>query len=289
MRFFRRFLCSLLLLSLSSCGLGNSARYNDAEFPVTDDTDLVYLKRNGDNFDKNNISYSYADLTREATHDSLSKRIDGGESVFLFLHSDGCPSCQASHDDLARFFLTSGILVEGLHFTDETREAKLNVLYSITAAYPNLAKVLHSPYVTPSIYIIRNGESAVPVSFLDQRESLQNLEEFLKNLMNFTYVYTFRTFDSYLSFAKENECLVYRHGAGDAFFYDTIYPLAKHSKLHTAELQVEYFSEADKKRCEEYFGEADLGLVKGNTLSSQISVTKSPDQAGQLIRSYYKA
>ena len=165
----------------------------------------------------------------------------------------------------------------------------LGILHGLGERYPAYASAFNSTIYTPSTYLLDNANKIRVVGVENQRESLQNLEEFLKNLMNFTYVYTFRTFDSYLSFAKENECLVYQSKAEDTYFYDTIYPLAKHSKLHTAELQVEYFSEADKKRCEEYFGEADLGLVKNCVLSDQLSVTKSPDQAGQLIRSYYKA
>lgn len=280
--------CSLLLLALTSCS-STPSRPNESYFVNQDDPDLPYMTRNGDNYGRKGVSYSYDEVSRGVTVESISHEIDSGKSVFLFLHMDTCSHCSAAHDDYVNAWLDSGLEVFALKFIQSNPQPMLGILHELGERYPAYASAFNNTIYTPSTYLLDNADKIRVVGVENQRESLQNLEEFLKNLMNFTYVYTFRTFDSYLSFAKENECLVYRHGAEDAFFYDTIYPLAKHSKLHTAELQVEYFSEADKKRCEEYFGEADLGLVKGNALSSQISVTKSPDQAGQLIRSYYKA
>lgn len=279
---------SLLLLSLTACS-GKAARPNESYFSNADDPDLSYITRNGENRGKEGVGYSYQEVSREATVESISRDIDAGKSVYLFLHLDTCSHCAAAHDDYVNAWLDSGIEVYSLEFIQKDIASGMAVLHGLVERYPAYGKYLNEGIVTPSTFLLDNAEKIRAVGMENQRESLQNLEEFLKNLLNFTYIYTFRTFDSYLKFAQENDCLVYRNGIDDEFYPTQVYPLAKRSSRHTAELQTEYFSEEDLKRLDEYIGsDNQLGLIEKGALTQKTSVYESPDVAGQIIQSFYQ-
>ena len=285
----KRWIASLLLLSLSACSSQGSKRPNESYFTNPNDPDLAYVTRNGDNYGKEGIAYSYQEVMREASVDAIANDIDSGKGVFLFLHGDTCSHCSAAHDDMVGMLLDSGLEAYQAMFAMRNPSPTITMLGELASRYPAYAKYLNGHYTTPSSYFLDNEGKIRVIAIENNRESLQNLEEFVKNLFNFTTIYTFRTFDSYLRFAADYDCLAYVKDADDSFYEESVFPLAKRSSLHTAELQWEYFSEEDQKRCQDYFGENNLGLIQKGTLATSANAVKNPAEAGELVQSYYRA
>lgn len=278
---------SLLSISLFACGGAPKAHIDEDLFPFQDDGESVYLTRNGDNYTKNGLSYPYEKITHEGSFSAIDRHIKQGEASLLFLHAEGCPSCSAAHDDLTHFFLTSGVYVEGFYFTSETRQSVLVELNHIPEVYPSLSNVFTKTYYTPTMFIIRDAEHAYPVSFQDQRESLQNLDDFLKSLMNLTYIYEFTKYAEFSSFIAEKDCLTYLDEGGD-YFSSSIYPRAIHKSLHTARIHLEEASEADRESFISFFGQdKNLAKISQGKVTASYDVEKDADDAASLIESYY--
>lgn len=278
---------ALLSVAILSCSSAKS-HPDEHYFSFTDRTDAPYFTRNGDNYGKKGIAYSYQEVTRTLSTDAVIDEINHGKSIFLLLHAEGCSGCSAAHDDLVSFFLESGLEVYGGYFALNDIATTAKELERLVNCFPEYARYLSAPYYTPTIYLLDSPTKMRPVSFQDERKSLQNLEEFFKELMNFTMVYTFKTFASFQTFAKENDCLVYRNLYSQDYFYESIYPLAKHSAKHTAYLDYASFSEDDKRLCDELFqGDYEIGAVKKGVFSPLFEIDKSPEEAERFVKEYY--
>ncbi len=244
----RRFFALLLaLLCLTGCQSPSAT----GDFPHTDDASNAYVTRNGDNYGKSGLSHSYESLCRPYSRQRLEDGLANDRPTFLFLYKDYCHSCEAAHNDLVQFFLSSLIEVDGIHFTDDNTQELLAEVKSFQADHPVIGEAIGSPVVTPSIFLIKNEEKALNLQFLDHRESLQNLYDFFKGLMNFTLVYTFHAFDAFSRFYKENDCLVYMDEGKESAptsFYKDVYPLAKRSAKITAHIETNELAEAEKER-----------------------------------------
>lgn len=278
---------SFLSISLFACGGAPKAHIDESLFPFQDDGESVYLTRNGDNYTKNGLSYPYEKITHEGSFDAIDRHIKQGEASLLFLHAEGCASCSAAHDDLTHFFLTSGVYVEGFYFTSETRQAVLAELNRIPDVYPALSNVFTKTYYTPTMFILRDAEHAYPVSFQEQRESLQNLDDFLKSLMNLTYIYEFTNYAEFSSFIAEKDCLAALDD-GDGHFSSSIYPRAIHKPLHTARIRLEETSGSDKESFLAFFGQGkNLARINGGKVTASYDIEKDADDAASFIESYY--
>ncbi len=259
----RRALTLLLtLLSLTGCQQGSGT----GDFPFTDDADKSYVTRNGDNYGKSGLSHNYESVCRPFSRERLEEGLSNSRPVFFFVYKDYCHSCEDAHNDLINFFLNSKIEVDGIHFTEDNTEELLAELKIFREAHPGIAKTITSSLVTPSIFLIKNEEKALNLQFLYQRDSLQNLYNFFKELMNFTLVYTFHTYDAFTRFYKDNDCLIYMDEEEDeapTAFYENVYPLAQHSAKITAHIETEYVSDSDKAKFETLLPEHVYEVKKG--------------------------
>ncbi|MBQ7250086.1 MAG: hypothetical protein IJS37_01910 [Bacilli bacterium] len=273
-----------LLILLGLCGC--NAQTNTNAFPRTDDPDLAYVTRNGDNYGKSGINHNYESMCRPFSKDRLEEALANGRPLFLFLFSDSCSHCREAHNDLTNFFLSSSIEVEGVSFTSVTTPQVAAELTSFIVEYPALEQTITTSFVTPSIFLIKNEQKALNLQFLEQRESLQNLFDFFKGFMNFTYVYTFHSYDSFASFYKDNDCLVYVDDESDepkTPFYDILYPEAIHSDKFTAHIEWEYVSEEDRAKFSALLPGKVYEAKKGE-LSPIPSSTITPEWA----KAYYR-
>ncbi|MDY6393090.1 MAG: hypothetical protein SPL80_09700 [Bacilli bacterium] len=269
---------------LFACAHTPQNEFDPERFPFSDDPDLVYVLRNGDNFTKRGLSYSYAETTVEATLDGISSQLNHGESSLLFLHSDSCGSCKAAHDGLTHFFVSSGIKVNGVHFSDTNIAEKRATLDAILNAYPSLAPVVRyedGTYRTPTMFLIRDESHASPISFLSNIGSTDELDSFFRGLMNMPLLFEFTSYEAYSSFAKSRECLAYYDEDPEAF-HQFIYPFAIHSPVYTARIKAMELTEADRAAFAKEFGDKDLIVHKGNEV-----IKENAADATSLIESFY--
>lgn len=279
-------LLSLFALSLLSCGAKSPYQLDEERFPFTDDPDLAYIVRNGDNYTKDSASYSYSEMTVKTSLDIVSERLENNQPVLLFLHMDTCKTCQAVHDVMAHLFLSSGMLVHEAYFISGRTSETLNMLNSIGEKYPTLYELFHNSYVTPSMFLLYNTEKGVPVSFLDKKENQDELDEFFRGLLNLPLLYEFTSYASYDAFAKNHECLTY-FDDGDGFYYQNVYPRAIHKKLYTARINIEGTSSSDLALFQKRFGSDDLIHQKNGKDIQAIDVEKDAASATSLLNAYY--
>ncbi len=269
----------LSLLFLVSCAARSHPDYS--LFPFTDDKDMAYLFRNGDNYGKKGLSYSYKEVARQSEVASINAKIGRGESIFLYLYQDSCEACRSIHDDMVAYFLESGVEVWGVDFT--IKEQGLSIIDGIKKVYPALASGFDSTLVTPSGYLIKNGEKVLPLGFLSERESLQKLEEFFKNQWNYSMVFTFTEYDAFVSFSKKNDTLALIDD-GTVTARSAFLNKALHTSKATAllELTLSKPAEVDKFKTLGYAGDL-LRYEKGEVKEKASSNT---EEAKALIERY---
>lgn len=254
-----------LLLSLA-CLTGCQRSNGTADFPYTDEQDNAYMTRNGDNYGKSGLSHSYESLCRPFSRQRLEDGLSNDRPTLFFVYKDFCHSCEDAHNDLTNFFLSSLIEVEGIHFTNDNEKELLSELALFRNAHPGIAQTITSTLLTPSIFLIKNEGKALNLQFMDQRDSLQNLYNFFKGLMNFTMVYNFHSFDAFTRFYQENDCLIYMDEDGQSTptsFYEDVYPLAKRSPKITAHIETAEVSSEDKSRFQNLLPEKIYESKKG--------------------------
>ena len=270
-----------LLSALLLCSCAVASHPDLKKFPFTDDADNPYLVRNGDNYRKSGIGYSYQELTLATDADDIVERLTHGESVLLFLHQDNCPSCSSHHDDLASFFLDSGAAVFGIDFTDVS--AGFAIINSLKEKLPYTKSMFPTEMVTPSMFMLKNLEKGYPIEFLSEDTSVDALENFFAERINFTLVYDFTSYSSYSSFIKDYDCLTYLVD-GDDSIENAIYPTAFHNDKPLARFNLSKASEQDQASMKSFLGDAKVGLVKGKQAKEKAS---SSDEAISLINRYY--
>ena len=284
----KRLIWLTLLPALVACGTSNVPDARDA-FPFEDDPDRPYLTRNGDNFGVEGVGRAYQDVMRELTKESFVQNIERGESFLIYLHQDNCRNCQAAHDDILNFVLDSDVLMYSVHFTPDNIPEKCSMLNGLDDEFPSLSNVLDGEYHTPDMILFKNAEKAYPVSFYSERNPLQNLYNFFKNLFNFTYVYHFSAWDKFESFVQENGCLAYVNEKEEpSFFYENIYPKAKVSEKITAVLDTELMTESDLTKLNEKYGEEKtLFTIEKGQKKRSLNVADQRDDSLEMIRDYY--
>ena len=277
----RAFALLLALCSLTGCQ--QSCAYD--AFPNVDDPTLSYLTRNGDNYGKQGHNYPYETVCRPFLKERLEEGLDNGRATMLFLYGDTCSHCEQAHNDLVDFFVGSGIEVEGVRFNSETQTQYVRDLNAFGAEHPILGRTLSSPYYTPTLYIIKNEEKILSLQFQSHRESLQTLFDFFKGIINFTWVFNFHSYDSFVSFYKQNDCLIYCDDEAEVAptsFYRDFYPVAIHSAKKTAHIEWEYVSEEDKPRFMSLLSE-NVSLAK----KGELTPVPSSEITSDWIKDYY--
>ncbi len=277
----RAFALLIALCSLTGC----QQTYAYDVFPNPDDPTLAYLTRNGDNFGKQGHNYPYQSVCRPFLKERLEEGLANERATMLFLYGDTCSHCEQAHNDLVDFFVGSGVEVEGVRFNAETQAQYVADLNAFGAAHPTLGRTLSSPYYTPTLFIIKNEEKILSLQFQNHRDSLQTLFDFFKEIINFTWVFNFHTYDSFVSFYQQNDCLVYcdepAEEAPTTFFQD-FYPVAIHSNKKTAHIEWEYVSEEDRNRFNELLP-STVSLAK----KGELSPVPSSDITSSWINNYY--
>lgn len=284
----KRTLWLAFLPSLVACSASNNPNAREA-FPFENDPDRPYLTRNGDNYGIEGVGRAYQDVMRELSKDDFIQNIENGESFLIYLHQDNCRNCQAAHDDILNFLLDSEVMMYSVHFTPDNIPEKCNMLNDLGAEFPSLSNVLDGEYHTPDMILFKNAEKAYPVSFYSERNPLQNLYNFFKNLFNFTYVYHFSAWDQFESFVQENDCLAYVNGLDEpSFFYENIYPKAKVSEKITAVLDSELMTENELAKFNEKYGkEKTLFTIEKGQKKRSLDVVDQRDDSLEMIRDYY--
>lgn len=281
------FLSLLLTFACAGCTASGGLPNHDA-FPSTDDPDLPFIVRNGENYAKAGIGYSYDEMLRPASVEALCERIDKGESVFLFLYADDCNACAASHDNLAHFFLDSGIEAFGAHFVRNNTSETVTMLRTFAATYPGYSSLFGSSFFTPTAYLLKSPTTAYPLAFQDYRGNVKDLEDYFRPLMNLAPIYRVQSYEGYLSASNFLDGLVYRDSDETNFFYSTIYPRAIHSDKPIIHIENAHLSEADQAKFDGFLKQGDLLLMERSSVKQKINAQTSPSGAQSLLNQYYR-
>ena len=281
----KKLVSALLLLALSSCSQASKLRLNLEKFPLSQEPGLFHVSRSGDNYPKQGIAYSYAEAGKPSNAERIIAKVNGGESALLFLHQDYCHTCLASHDNLMSVFIESGMELASFDFSEDKRAATYDELNMILDAFPSYVTVIHD-LVTPSMYLLSSPEKAYALPFLPEVNSLQNLEEYFRNILAFDYVFTFSRYDAFYDFLSAYDCLAYLDG-GASFYYDSIYPLAKGSPRFTARIEASLLSAQDQRSFASLFGEGDLALFQKGEAKQKENSRTNPESSETLVKGYY--
>ncbi|MCR5349127.1 MAG: hypothetical protein K6E59_05955 [Bacilli bacterium] len=282
------FLVLPLIAGLSFSCTGSSSRSHPdfSIFPFSDGDGLAYVTRNGENFGKEGIAYAYGEVSRNDDADAIIREINQGRSAVLFLHQENCSSCERAHDDLVSFFLDSGIEVHALDFSETTRTQSYAHISKITSTFPSYTSVMHD-YVTPSFYLLKDPEKACFLNFLPERTSLQNLENYFKNLLNFPLIFNFRTLSAFQKYVSKNNCLAYYDAGQSTFYMDNVYSRAIHVGKAVARLEASYLSQEDRDAYAKEYGDSDVLWFQEGKAKEKGSGASSPDAASQLVTRYF--
>ena len=234
----------LPLLLLSSCG-------EKVDFSYTDDPELIYLTRNGDN--KGSTSNKLNDFVRLSNASELVSRISSGESVFVYAYQFGCASCAKVEEAMTAYLRDSLVTCYGLYDDKDTRSTENSVIKkafdALKKSFPALAETIGDAYRTPTGYLIKNKETIYSLTFsYDKKEDPIEFEKKMKGLINYTSIYEFKTAPAFLEFAEKNDCFyVYDDKiATSGIFMEKVYSRAIHSSKPTARIQYSYLSSEDK-------------------------------------------
>ena len=272
---------ALLALALPSCAGKGNLCFNPDKYPMGNVEGNAYVLRNGDNYAKKGLGYSYAECMRPGKFEDVEAYVGAGKDALLFLHQDRCSSCQAIHDNFLSVVIESGMEIFSYDFSSDTASmvAELNKL---PTAHPAYAGTMQH-YATPTCYLLRGDEKAL---LLPVYQVASEFEEYFKNLLNLPYIFTFRTYSAFVSFTKDHDCLALLDDDMD-YFYGNVYSSAIASEKYTAIIEKGHLSEADRSSYSSLFGEDNLATFVGGKADKKAEPSVNPDSASKLIKEYY--
>lgn len=275
-------LIAILPLCLSACG-------EKVKFPYTDDSDLIYITRNGDNFESSASEVKSLCLLNQKG--DLVERIQNGESVFVYCFSYSCAGCIATEKAMSNYLKDSSALIHGVYNESSDSKVITETLDLIKSGFPELSSVIGDRYFTPSVYLIRSSTKATKVNIDDTRSDTTKLEKQFRDLMNYTNIYEFRTY-SPLSAMKEKKdgLFILDKQAKTSFYHRYVYPNAIHSQSLTYRIDVGNYSKDDLRALSTYLGNGETTLIgefKNGQVASIFNYEKEPERALDLVDSYY--
>ena len=276
-------LISLLPLTLASCS-------SKIEFPYTDDTDLVYLCRNGDNLAKE--ADKVTDLVRLNKKGEIVERIQNGESVMVYCFSYSCAGCIATEKAMSTLLKDSHLYMYGLYNEDSSSTNVTSGLDLIKSSFPELKEAIGTVYYTPTVYLIRNKTTATKINIDDTRDEASKLENQFKSLLNFTNIYEFNTYAGFAKMKSEQGGLFILDKQSDTSFYHRyVYQNAIHSKANTFRIDMANYSEDDRVQLNSYLGNGEttlIGMIMNGKVEYLYNYEKEPEKALGLVNSYYQ-
>lgn len=263
----------LPLLCLASC--------NDrVEYPFTDDGNLIYLTRNGDNY--GSTSNTLSSFPRLSSGSELVSRISSGESIFVYAYQYGCAACSFVEDAMTAFLRDSGLTCYGLYDDVETRQTDKSVIKAafdtLKTNFSSFAEVIGDEYRTPTAYLIKNSSTIVNLTFSGEKEDPYAFELRMKDLANYTCIYEFKQAQTFLDFAASNDCFyvfddkVTSSGA----FMSKVYEKAIHSPKKTARISYSSLSSEDKALLSSRFGNGS-GTLYGQVNQGKFEIQNYKD------------
>ena len=272
-------IAALSILGLLLLGCSSKGGY---AFVFSDDPELPYVDRQGENLNKSGLEYGIEELTRPFSFSEASRCIKENRPFLMYLFQDGCPTCSAVHDDIVSFLLDSGIDIFGAYFRTGKQSETLNEIRSLTSAYPDLNKVIPAQLSTPRCYLIKNESQGYEIAFRDHMGSLFDLESFFASLLNITFIHHFSTYPSYSSFLAKQDCLTVVDDGSPAFYLEEVRPVAIHSPKPIAHIEYASMSEEDQNQ----LGES-LSPTSVSYKDKTVDYSKEKDEAKGLVQSYF--
>lgn len=282
----KAFLALLPLLLLSSCG------ENKVEFPVTDDPDLIYLSRNGNNFKSTANDVKSLSLSAKAA--DLVNHVKAGESIFVYCHQVYCSSCKSLENSMSAFLRDSEVTCFSLYNSSREDTTIYDGLEGLKKAFPGIAEVIgeYNTYRTPTAYLIKDGEHAVKMDFDEtEAQDAKKLEDRFKALANYTAIYEFSKAEPFLSYVQNNDCLfVFDDALSNAgIFQSKVYQYAIHSEKKVARVRFSSLTSVDKATIASKIGNGSgnlAGTVKGGQFDFH-NYKENPAAFTELLSTYY--
>lgn len=273
----------LPLLLLSSCS-------TKIEFPITDDPDLIYLSRNGDNY-KTTANTAH-NLVKESNPTSLVAAINEGDSVFVFTHQIFCSSCKAVDAAFSVFLRDSMAMCYGVYNASREDTNITKTMEALKKNFPAMADVIGDNYYTPSFYLIKDKENIVSVTLSDEETKDANkLEERFKGLANYTGIYEFTKASAFLDFVTHNDCFyLFDDVVGvKSTFQKNVYKYALHSSKLTARVRYSSLSADDKALIASRLGNGSATLFGTYSQGTPTINNYKDNQKGldEAIETYY--
>ena len=278
-------LLCLLPLTLAACAK------TGVDFPVTDDQDLIYLMRNGENI--GSVEKESKNLLRESNGTDLIARIKAGEQLFIYCHQQICPACRVSEEAITAYLRDSQVLGYSLYNAQGGDNVVKAALDALKDEFYDFREVIGPDYEyhTPAAYLVKDSAHIVEVNFTDNRSDKIALENQFKALANYTALYEFETAAAFLDFTKKNDCF-YILDASTTFsgtFQSLVYPYAIHSQKKTAYVRYSKLSDEDKAAIAAGLGNGDSKLAGTfkNGVNSMINYGVSLASLKDVISSYF--
>ncbi len=282
-RFFL-FAASALLLA-PSCSIASGG----VDFPFTNNEKLPTFYRNGDLYGLEDLETPYEDTVRPILVDEITKKFERNEPVFLFIYQSRCSHCIQIHTRFTQFLFDSKI--ECFAFPEGVLRSQIGSLWN---NYPKTQEVVE--LLTPSCYFLSPEGIAIDTEIRNYIDLASNFENHVKQMMNLSLVYSFSQYQPFERFLGSTKSLLYfyQDDNGEAAFHSTFIKQFEAEKVGktVAKIDMRGFSEADKEKLVDKFGENPANRVyyvdKTKEISGGQSLSEAITEEGLLTKYYSK-
>lgn len=273
------------LLLAPSCSIASGG----VDFPFTNNETLPTFYRNGDLYGLEDLELPYEDTIRTIDVDQISVKFSRNEPVFLFLYQSSCSHCIQIHTRFNQFLFDSD--TECFAFSEGILSSQINALF---ASYPETKKVIQKS--TPNCYYLLPDGTAIDTEIREYIDLASNFENHVKPMMNLSLVYTFEKYEPFDKYLASTKSLVYFYedAEGDAAFYNTFIKEFEAEKIGkpVAKVNLNHFSDADRQKLAEKFGENVANRVYYSEKTKEIgegqSLVEASSEEGLLTKYYSK-
>jgi hypothetical protein len=250
-------------------------------------TPSVYCDRNGDLASFSYDDSPYSSVLVEERAESLLKRVDAGETVFLFSSSQSCSSCLAYQDVMVKGFGMYGAQISLLeHFGTLSESAYQYDVALLKERYSDVDNGFDGK--TPRLYMM-DKEGSTRLNIYDHFQSATAFRSFLASSFALNGLTHFAVYENYVSFIKDKTIPSYLYDSSDTdaftFYEETI--RKKAAALQKTIAIVDYGSLSDEGKSSAL---AAFGLTSYEPVLSyegaSCKVKEKAAEAASLINAY---
>lgn len=273
---------ALLSLVCVSCG-------ERTVFPYSNDPNYPYAVRNGENIGK-----SYSSLSKAATPGNIelvSGRIREENPFFLFLTQDNCDHCAASEHAFLSFLEQSEASAINVHDDHKSTPKLFDFYNDLLEAFPDYADKIPSAknIGTPALFLVSSPSA---IRYIPYQDTFLNAKAFvaqMKDLANYTHIYEFSTYASFVSFANNHDVLLcLKNKENESYYSSSLYGLAKATPAYTATVNLDGINEKEAALFAKEYGDKNvISIKKGGEVIASMSSGNDWASAENFAKTHY--